>query len=155
MVLFFSDHDVKPIILLSPDVRVQTELKKHKNVLHSDSRKKSLIDSGIELFFKKNSKQVKDGGVIASSSNQTVSHPLSSEFKSSAETTSVPAHFVDKDVSSHHSHSATDEHHKWKLFDTIKIHTDKKRSADPSGNLPKYYETFSKLLNTMRHSVNY
>lgn len=134
--LLFSDHDNKPIILLSPDVRIQTESKKHKNSpLQSDSRKKSLIDSGIELLFKKSSKNVKDGGVIAHATQQSISHPLSSDYKSSAEITTVPANYVDKDGVSHHSSSATDEHYKWKLFDSIKIHTDKRRSIDPTGSI--------------------
>lgn len=124
--VLLSDHDIKPIILLSPDVRIQTESKKHRNASsHSDSRKKSLIDSGIELLFKKSPKSVKDGGII--------SHPLSSNYKISTEVTTVPVHHSDKDGTSHHGSSATDEHHKWKLFDTIKIHTDKRRSVDPSG----------------------
>lgn len=128
----FTDHDVKPIILLSPDVRIQTESKKHKNSpLHSDSRKKSLIDSGIELLFKKSSKNAKDSGAGVA---QTISHPLSSDYKFSAEKTSVPINYVDKESASHHSGSSTDEHHKWKLFDTIKIHTDKRRSVETTGN---------------------
>lgn len=124
-----SDHDVKPIILLSPDVRIQTESKKHKTS-QSDSRKKSLIDSGIELLFKKSSKSVKDGGII---SHQNISHPLSSDYKTSTDVTTVPVNYADKYGSGHHGSTATDEHHKWKLFDTIKIHTDKRRSVDPSG----------------------
>lgn len=130
--------------MLSPDVRVQTESKKNKNASPSDSRKKSLIDSGID-FFKKHSKQVKDGGVVAASTNTTIPHPLSSDYKFSAETTSVPVHFVDKDGSSHHSSTSTDEHHKWKLFDTIKIHTDKKRSPDPAGNNQKRIQSTKEI----------
>lgn len=132
--LLLSDHDVKPIILLSPDVRIQTESRKHKNSpLQSDPRKKSLIDSGIELFFKKQSKSIKDGGVITQTSPQNISHPLSSDYKSSAEITTVPISYLDKESTSQHGSSTTDEHHKWKLFDTIKIHTDKRRSFDPTG----------------------
>lgn len=122
--------------MLSPDVRVQTESRKHKNApLQSDSRKKSLIDSGIELLFKKHSKYVKDGGVITQTSPQSISHPLSSDYKSSAEITTVPVSYVNRDGGSHHGASTTDEHHKWKLFDSIKIHTDKRRSIDPTGEL--------------------
>lgn len=132
-----SDHDVKPIILLSPDVRIQTESKKHKNSpLQSDSRKKSLIDSGIELLFKKSAKPVKDSGFIAGTqSHQTILHPLSSDYKSSAEITTIPANYVDKEGSNQHGANAADEHHKWKLFDSIKIHTDKRRSIDPTGEI--------------------
>lgn len=132
--LLLSDHDVKPIILLSPDVRIQTESKKHKNApLQSDSRKKSLIDSGIELLFKKHPKSIKDGGLITQTSPQHFSHPLSNDYKSSAEINTVPISYVDKENTSQHGSSVTDEHHKWKLFDTIKIHTDKRRSFDPTG----------------------
>lgn len=128
-----TDYDNKPIILLSPDVRIQTESRKHKNAaLQSDSRKRSLIDSGIELLFKKSSKSVKDGGI--SNSHQNISHPLSCDNKFSAEISTVPTNYADGENSKHHS-GTTDEHHKWKLFDTIKIHTDKRRSIDPSGIL--------------------
>lgn len=129
---------MKPIILLSPDVRVQTESRKHKNApLQSDPRKKSLIDSGIELFFKKHAKNVKDGGVITQTSPQTISHPLSNDYKYSSEVTTVPVSYVDKESgSASGSGNTTDEHHKWKLFDTIKIHTDKRRSTDPTGMFP-------------------
>ncbi|XP_031625971.1 sorting nexin-13 isoform X2 [Contarinia nasturtii] len=48
---------------------------------------------------------------------------------------SVPANYVDKEISSHHSGSSADEHHKWKLFDTIKIHTDKRRSVETTGDV--------------------
>lgn len=124
--LALTDYDVKPIILLSPDVRIQTESAKHRKA-KSDPHKKSLIDSGIELLFKKSSK---DGGVITTN----ISHPLSCDYKSSTEITTVPAHYVDKHNSSHHRGGGSiDEHHKWKLFDTIKIHTDKRRSVDQTG----------------------
>lgn len=128
-----TDYDNKPIILLSPDVRIQTESRKHKNAaLQSDSRKKSLIDSGIELLFKKSSKSFKDGGI--SNSHQNISHPLSCDNKFSTEISTVPTNYADGENSKYHS-GTTDEHHKWKLFDTIKIHTDKRRSIDPSGIL--------------------
>ncbi|XP_055308678.1 sorting nexin-13 isoform X2 [Sitodiplosis mosellana] len=48
------------------------------------------------------------------------------------ETTTVPANYVDREGSSQHGANATDEHYKWKLFDSIKIHTDKRRSVDPT-----------------------
>lgn len=137
---FYTDHDIKSIILLSPDVRIQTESKKSKNAgsasgQSGDTRKKSIIDSGIELLFKKSSKNV--GGTSAGAfghSPPKISHPLSSDYyKYSADITTVPVNYVDKESSSHHGNSAMDEHHKWKLFDTIKIHTDKRRSIDPNG----------------------
>lgn len=144
MSIFNTDHDIKSIILLSPDVRIQTESKKSKNAgsaggQSGDTRKKSIIDSGIELLFKKSSKNVgKDGGGGAfGQSPPKISHPLSSDYyKYSADITTVPVNYVDKESSSHHGHSALDEHHKWKLFDTIKIHTDKRRSVDPNGMSP-------------------
>lgn len=126
--------------MLSPDVRVQTESKKCKNSggagAQSDSRKKSIIDSGIELLFKKSHSKnagVGAGGGVFGQSPPKMSHPLSSDYyKFSSDTTTVPANYVEKESTSHQS-SALDEHHKWKLFDTIKIHTDKRRSFDPNG----------------------
>lgn len=148
-VSIFIDHDIKSIILLSPDVRIQTESKKSRNSGtaggHSgDSRKKSIIDSGIELLFKKSSDIFgKDGGSsgggVFGQSPPKISHPLSSDFyKYSSDITTVPANFVNKESSSHHGNSAQDEHHKWKLFDTIKIHTDRRRSFDPNGMCSKW-----------------
>lgn len=142
----FLDHDIKPIILLSPDVRIQTESKKSKNAgiagAHGgDIRKKSIIDSGIELLFKKSNSSKKDAGKDSSAggvfgqSPPKILHPLSNDYyQYSSEITTVPVHYVDKESSSHHGNSASDEHHKWKLFDTIKIHTDKLRSHDQNGN---------------------
>lgn len=131
---FISDYDKKPIILLTPDVRIQTESKKHKNAhLQSDTRKKGLIDSGIELLFKKHNKYgVKDGGILNNSPHHLISHPLSSDYnKCFAETTMVPK----KDNSSRSNSPSTDEHHKWKLFDSIKIHTDKRKSVDTTADV--------------------
>lgn len=121
--------DEKPIILLSPDIRVQTESKKHKHstALHSDIRKKSLIDSGIELLFKKNPKNAKDSGV-------SPSHSTHSDSKFSTEKTTAPSGHSSSNYDKAHSSSHTDEHHKWKLFDTIKIHTDKRQNTDAHGN---------------------
>lgn len=122
--------------MLSPDIRVQTESKKHKQsiALHPDTRKKSLIDSGIELLFKKNPKTVKDGGICASST----SHSANSDSKSFIETTTVPG---GTSSPSHHekNSSHSDEHHKWKLFDSIKIHTDKRQAADTNGKLNFFF----------------
>lgn len=134
---FHTDHDIKSIILLSPDVRIQTESKKSKNAgsgQSGDVRKKSIIDSGIELLFKKSPKSTSAGAF--GQSPPKISHPLASDYyKYSADITTVPVNYVDKESSSHHGHSAMDEHHKWKLFDTIKIHTDKRRSIDPNGKM--------------------
>lgn len=120
--------------MLTPDVRIQTETKKHKYAyLQSDTRKKSLIDSGIELLFKKHNKPgVKDGGFLSNSPHHVMSHPLSSDFyKCSTETALWPR----KDNSSSSSTSSTDEPHKWKLFDSIKIHTDKRKSIDTTADV--------------------
>lgn len=128
---FISDYDKKPIILLTPDVRIQTESKKHKNAyLQSDTRKKSLIDSGIELLFKKHNKHgIKDGGILGNSPHHVIAHPLSSDY--STETTLVPK----KDNSTSSSSPSTEENHKWKLFDSIKIHTDKRKSVDSTADV--------------------
>lgn len=124
--------------MLSPDIRVQTESKKHKNA-QSDTRKKSLIDSGIELLFKKHNRNVvRDGGILShTSTQQIISHPLSNDFnKFSTETTLVPSNERESSSSSSHNANTTiDEHHKWKLFDTIKIHTDKRKSIDSTGEI--------------------
>lgn len=134
--------------MLSPDVRIQTEAKKSKNASGQsggDTRKKSIIDSGIELFFKKSPKTAtKDGGSggagtsagVFGQSPPKISHPLSSDYyKYSSDITTVPVNYVDKESTSHHANTL-DEHHKWKLFDSfnsVKIHTDKRRSIDPNG----------------------
>lgn len=140
LIKHFPDHDNKSIILLSPDVRIQTELKKSKTAgtgaggQSGDSRKKSIIDSGIELLFKKSHSKNSAKDVGSGHSPPKISHPLSNDYyKYSADVTTVPTNFVDRESSSHHGHSALDEHHKWKLFDTIKIHTDRRRSHDPNG----------------------
>lgn len=122
MLRHFTDFDKKPIILLSPDVRIQTESKKRRSLSQTDTRKKSLIDSGIELFgFKKSNKSVKEAGAS--------SHPLSNDYKISTETLQT---INDGDVLAQRSNS-TDEPSLWKLFDSIKIHTDKRRSVDANG----------------------
>lgn len=158
--LQFLDHDNKSIILLSPDVRVQTESKKSKNAgaagAQSDTRKKSIIDSGIELLFKKShSKNVGGGGGVFGQSPPKILHPLSSDYyKFPSDITTVPVNYVDKQSSSHHGHSALDEHHKWKLFDTIKIHTDKRRSFDPNGMCSDFihFHFLNEVLNFYRFS---
>lgn len=117
--------DKKPIILLSPDVRVQTESKKRKSLSQADTRKKSLIDSGIELLFKKNTKTAsKDGSV---SSQTAVNHPLSNASKSFTETSGH-----DGDSATQRSNSA-DEPSRWRIFNTIRIHTDSRHTADVNG----------------------
>lgn len=117
-------------------MRIQTESKKHKNAhLQSDTRKKSFIDSGIELLFNKHNKHgVKDGDISSSSPQHVISHPLLSDYhKCSTETTLLPKKDNNNSSSSRSnssSSSTADEHHKWKLFDSIKIHTDKRKSID-------------------------
>lgn len=109
---------------MSPDVRIQTESKKRKSASQADTRKKSIIDSGLELFFKKSNKSVKDACV---SSQSMANHPLSNEYKYPTETTYSTS---DGDNGSQRN---ADEPSRWKLFDTIKIHTDKRRSVDSNG----------------------
>lgn len=84
-------------------------------------RKKSLIDSGIELFFKKNSRGIKEGALQQSQSL----HASGTDIKTNLEVIPIPLGNNDKS-----GHSSTDDGHKWKLFDTIKIHSDKKRSYE-------------------------
>lgn len=114
---------------MSPDVRIQTESKKRKSSSQADTRKKSLIDSGIELFFKKNNKSVKDASV---SSQPIAYHPLSNDYKFSTETT------YSANDGDNGSQRISDEPSRWKLFDTIKIHTDKRRSVDTNGKDAKF-----------------
>lgn len=58
----------------------------------------------------------------------SITHPLSSEFKFSTETTNSSSSCIDKD-----GLSQSEDHHRWNLFDTIKIHTDKRRLINPNG----------------------
>lgn len=121
--LYSIDFDKKPIILLSPDVRIQTESKKRKSLSQADTRKKSLIDSGIELLFKKNNKATKEASQTA------VNHPLSLDSKSFTETSSL-----DGDSTTQRSNS-TDEPSRWRIFNTIRIHTDSKHATDVNGEI--------------------
>lgn len=117
--------DKKPIILLSPDVRIQTESKKRKSLSQADTRKKSLIDSGIELLFKKNTRTAsKDGSV---SGQTAINHPLSNDSKSFTETSGH-----DGDSTTQRTNSA-DEPSRWRIFNTIRIHTDSRHTADVNG----------------------
>lgn len=54
------------------------------------------------------------------------SHPLSNDYKISTE-------INDGDVGTQQRSSSTEESSRWKLFDSIKIHTDKRRSVDTNG----------------------
>lgn len=111
--------DQKPVILLSPNIRVQTiSPSKSKTIIASDARKKSLIDSGIEMFFKKNPKQ--------SISDHLTPNVLN---KFNTEVTSVP--ITTLHGGNDNGKDATDDGHKWKFFETIKIHTDKRQGNDP------------------------
>lgn len=112
--------DQKPVILLSPNIRVQIiSPSKTKTLIPSDARKKSLIDSGIEMFFKKNPKN---------SCADHLTPNVLNKFNTEVTAVSIATHHEDggdgrqKDV--------TDDGHKWKFFDTIKIHTDKKHAND-------------------------
>lgn len=120
--------DQKPVILLSPNIRVQTiSPSKSKTIIATDARKKSLIDSGIEMFFKKNPKQS-----ISDHLTPNVLHKFNTEV------TSVPISTLHGDGGggdggndNGRDKDATDDGHKWKFFETIKIHTDKRHGNDP------------------------
>ncbi|GAB0088137.1 hypothetical protein DMENIID0001_025190 [Sergentomyia squamirostris] len=59
--------DKKPIVLIAPNIKIQSESKKVKS--NMDNRKKSLIDTGFEILFKKHGKNV-DGAVGKTSGQQ-------------------------------------------------------------------------------------
>ncbi|XP_055715538.1 sorting nexin-13-like isoform X2 [Phlebotomus papatasi] len=52
--------DQKPIMLIAPNIKIQTESRKVKS--HVDARKKSLIDTGFEILFKKHGKHADGTG---------------------------------------------------------------------------------------------
>lgn len=120
--------DQKPVILLSPNIRVQTiSPSKSKTILASDARKKSLIDSGIEMFFKKNPKP----SVVSDHLTPNILNKLNTEV------TAVPTVALHGGNDSGSSSSgagrdkdSADDGHKWKFFETIKIHTDKRHAND-------------------------
>lgn len=111
--------DQKPIILITPDVREQTVTSKQKPSSSCvDVRKKSLIDSGLELLFKKNSKNIKEG--IINVHHSTDSNKSSTEVINPRNLTG----------SGDHQRMTNEDGHKWKFFDSIKIHSEKRRCSD-------------------------
>lgn len=107
----FLVHDKKPIIIISPNVNVQTESSRLTAKTHTDVRKKSLIDSGIELLFKKHiNKNPKD-------TNSTY------HLHQTIDTQQTGQRFNQKD------HNIIDQPSDKKriIFDNIKIYTDKRR----------------------------
>lgn len=57
----YKVRDHKPVQVISPNIKIHsTELKKHKD--GSDTKKKGLFGSGLDLLFKKDSKGSKDKG---------------------------------------------------------------------------------------------
>lgn len=132
--------DAKPILLIRPNVTEQTESKgsRHKAaavVVGSNSlaapnaadsvRKKSLIDSGLEMLFKKSSPS-------SSAKNHHHQHHTDTKIR--------PEVVLDSNNHHHHQqqrrpsggdrHLNTDEKRHWKPFDTIKIYTDRRKSHD-------------------------
>lgn len=101
--------DKKPIVLINPNIKIQTETLSAKK--SQDHRKKSLIDSGIELLFKKHPKSVKDG--LHPSTTLHNKHSPSNELKFQ------PDVVLESKEQQHHQDK------RWKPFDSIKIYTDK------------------------------
>lgn len=104
----FLAYDQKPILVQTPDIKVHSD--SNKNRTSPDIRKKSIIDSGIELFFKKSPKSSKD-----CFSNENVKNRL--ETTPGATTTTIERLFEEKKE-------------KWNPFETIKIYTDKRRNHE-------------------------
>ena len=105
-------------MLISPNIHIQTESKKSK-MLGGDNRKKSILDSGLELLFKKHTKlSNKDGQSTLSSSKTYVTDHLHKLGPFRGEPI-----LENRDG---HSHS---EEKKWKPFD-IKIYTERKKSTE-------------------------
>lgn len=100
----FSACDQKAIIVHTPDIKVHSESQALK--VSPDIRKKSIIDSGIELFFKKNPKISKDGCTNENIKNRTETASLAGE--------KTPDERKDK----------------WKPFESIKIYTEKRKSNE-------------------------
>lgn len=100
--------DKKPIVVINPNIKIQTESLTAKK--SQDNRKKSLIDSGIELLFKKHPKSVKDGLHPSTTLHSHSKHSTSNELKFQPDVLLEEQHHHDK---------------RWKPFESIKIYTDK------------------------------
>lgn len=99
----FSAYDQKPMAIETPDIKIHSESQKLKT--SPEVRKKSIIDSGIELFFRKAPKNTNvNTNEIVKNRTETV--------------------VVDKPIE--------EKKDKWKPFETIKIYTDKRKALDPS-----------------------
>lgn len=110
--------DKKAVVLINPNIKIQTESLCAKK--SQDHRKKSLIDSGLDLLFKKHTKSVKDGlspstTTLHSHNKQLASNELKFQPDIVLESKEQPHHHPDK---------------RWKPFDSIKIYTDKKKGHE-------------------------
>lgn len=170
--------DKKPILLISPNIKVATELKKsHKSSTAHDSRKKSLIDSGIEMIFKKHhqhnaNKQSSSGGMRSGGSiggiDEFFTTSNSSFITSAADLKFRPDIILDsaKDsytgrsgsISAASSLTATGgdgEKKSWKPFESIKIYTERRRSHDVTEFKPSGGATTSVTGNDSKQQLIY
>ena len=94
------------LLLISPDIKIQTEAKNRSNQNES-GRKKNLLDAGIELFFKsKHAKEI---------TNRLKGHGSQEDTILDSKEPSVG--------------SSSGDEKKWKKpFENIKIYTERKRS---------------------------
>ncbi|KAJ6633282.1 Sorting nexin-13 [Pseudolycoriella hygida] len=105
-------YDKKTVVLINPNIKIQTESLSNKK--SQDNRKKSLIDSGLDLLFKKHSKNVKDGLSPSTATHSHSSKPLASnELKFQQDVV------LDSKEQPHHLEK------RWKPFDSIKIYKEK------------------------------
>lgn len=107
--------DKKTVVLINPNIKIQTESLSAKK--SQDNRKKSLIDSGLDLLFKKHPKSVKDG-----LSPSTTFHTHSKQLANN-ELKFQPDVILESKEQPHHADK------RWKPFD-IKIYTDKRKGHD-------------------------
>lgn len=137
-IYFILACDQKPILLILPNIKEQTE-SKNKLKTYPDHRKKSLIDSGIELLFKKSNKIIKDGHhtdlkirpevVLDNHHHQSnANHHLNNHHHyQTVSASSSPKHHHHHH--NNHTHLHPDEK-KWRPFESIKIYTDRRKSHD-------------------------
>lgn len=86
----------------TPDIKIHLESQKLKT--SPEVRKKSIIDSGIELFFRK----------IPKNSNASINDTVKNRIETGTG-----------------DRSLDEKRDKWKPFETIKIYSDKRKSQDP------------------------
>lgn len=114
-ILFLSvGSDSRPVVLINPNIKIQTESLSAKKL--QDHRKKSLIDSGLDLLFKKHPKSVKDG--LSPSTPMHGKQLAANDFKFQAD--------VVLDNKEQQGHPDK----RWKPFDSIKIYTDKMKGHE-------------------------